>query len=354
MKKLDRLKTIYMIAASLLAAVMLTACAPSEAKQRILDGQQLLVEKNYEEAEALFTEAVEEERYLAEAYRGLGIAQVFQAEYAEASISFSKAKLAVDTQSDAFVRDIDKYLAYCRMKQGRVDEAKEMYDTLLAEEKDAELLYLRGRIYMSEGDYEKAGADFEEAVSLSNDYNLYISIYELYGEYKMDADGAAFLEMAMDMAERTESDHYGRGVIQYYLQNYDEAKEELIADLRSDRNDERAVLLLGKTYLAMDDAANARAMYREYLENPECAAAAYNGLAMCDLQERNYKSALDNIKAGLAANDDTIMESLLYNEIIVYEHMEDWTTAKIKAAAFAATYPTNEAGQRENEFLKTR
>ena len=207
---------------------------------------------------------------------------------------------------------------------------------------------------MSEGDTQGAGEDFSAAAALSSDYNLYISIYELYKEYKMDANGADFLQRALDMAKDQESDHYGMGVIQYYLQNYDEAKEELIEDLRQNQNDERAVLLLGKTYLAMDDAANARAMYREYLDNPNCAAASYNGLAMCDLQEKNYRSALQNIKEGLACNDDTIMESLLYNEIIVYEHMQDWTTAKVKAAAFAATFPTNEAGQRENAFLSTR
>ena len=333
---------------------VLGGCGASEPKAAFAEAEKALEERSYDEAIRGFDELIGDERYLAESYRGKGIALLMQAEYAEAAIAFSKSILQSDGQNEEFIRDVQKYLAYCRLKQGRVDEAKEMYDELIAVKEEADILYMRGRIKMSGNDTAGAGEDFAGAASLSSDYNLYISIYELYKEHKMDANGADFLQKALDMAREQESDHYGMGVIQYYLQNYDEAKEELIAALRSNPDDEKAVLLLGKTYLAMDDAANARAMYREYLDNPNCAAASYNGLAMCDLKERNYRSALQNIKDGLACNDDTIMESLLYNEIIVYEHMQDWTTARVKAAAFAATFPTNEAGQRENEFLSTR
>lgn len=344
----------WILTVLMLAAAVLSGCVGSEPKAAYEAAQTALEERRYDEAITGFETLIGEERYLAESYRGLGIAMLQQASYAEAAINFNKSILNSEGQKDDFIRDVRKYLAYCRLKQGRVSEAKEMYDELLTDKKEADLLYMRGRIEMSEGDTQSAGEDFSAAAELTADYNMYISIYELYKEHKMDANGADFLQKALDMAKNQESDHYGMGVIQYYLQNYEEAKAELIEDLRQNRNDERAVLLLGKTYLAMDDAANARAMYREYLDNPSCAAASYNGLAMCDLQEKNYRSALQNIKQGLACNDDTIMESLLYNEIIVYEHMQDWTTAKVKAAAFAATFPTNEAGQRENAFLSTR
>ena len=346
--------TILLLLVLLLLGAILTGCAGSEPKAAFEEAQTALEERRYSDAIAGYEALIEQDWYPAESYRGLGIAMLQQASYAEAAIAFNKSILNSEGQSDDFVRDVQKYLAYCRLKQGRVEEAKELYSELIAGGEEADLLYMRGRIEMSQGDTQSAGEDFTAAASLSSDYNLYISIYELYKEHKMDANGADFLQRALDMAETHESDHYGKGIIQYYLQNYEEAKAELIQDLRENQNDEKAVLLLGKTYLAMDDAANARAMYREYLDNPNCAAASYNGLAMCDLQERNYRSALQNIKDGIACNDDTMMESLLYNEIIVYEHMQDWTTAKVKAAAFAAAFPTNEAGQRENAFLSTR
>lgn len=347
-------RKVILILLALLIGSALSGCTYSEPKAAFEAAQTALEERNFAEAISGFEELIEEDCYVAESYRGQGIALLMQADYGEAAIAFNKSILNGEEQSEEFLRDVQKYLAYCRLKQGRTSDAKEMYDALIAGKQESDILYMRGRIEMSEGNTEEAGEDFAAAASLSTDYNLYISIYELYKEHKMDANGANFLQKALEMAEEQESDHYGKGVIQYYLQNYDKAKEELIGCLRQNPDDERAVLLLGKTYLAMDDAANARAMYREYLDNPNCAAASYNGLAMCDLKERNYRSALQNIKDGLACNDDTIMESLLYNEIIVYEHMQDWTTAKVKAAAFAATFPTNEAGQRENAFLSTR
>ena len=339
----------------IIAAVLLLAgCGMQEDKAAFAAASDHLLAHEYTEAEKAFTGLIERDIYTAASYRGLGIAQLMRAAYSESAISFSKAKLNGTQQSPEFQRDVDKYLAYCSVKQGKTAEAEEMYDRLIGENAEADILYMRGRIRMADGRITEAGEDFTKAASLSSDYNLFISIYELYREDNMHADGAEFLTRALEIAEREKNDHYGRGVIQYYLENYTQAKEELIEALRNDPDDAQAVLLLGKVYLAIDDAANARAMYREHLTNPECAAAAYNGLAMCDLKEGNYDSALRNITEGLALKDSKVNESLLYNEIIVYEHRQDWETARIKAASFAAQFPANEAGQRENAFLASR
>ena len=343
-----------------LLAVLLSGCGTdalgrlASDKQAFVSASEALKAGDYRSAEKQFEKLVEEEQYPAESYRGLGIARLYQGNYMEAAIAFSYAKLHTEGQEDSFVRDVDSYLAYCRYKQGETAEALAMYDALLEQEDSADFRYLRGRILMADGRTDEAVRDFRRAAELSTDYNLFISIYEQYIDHKMNADGAEFLRDALASAQAAEEEHYGLGVIYYYLEDYERAKEELILDLRSDHDDERAVLLLGKTYLAMNDAANARAMYREYAENPNCAAAAYNGLALCDIKEGRYDSALRNISEGLALKDDTVNESLLYNEIILYELKENWETAKEKAAAFAAMYPANEAGQRENEFLSSR
>ncbi len=336
------------------AVLLLAGCGVQEDKAAFAAASKLLEERQYAEAEAAFSRLADREIFTAQSYRGMGIAQLMRSAYSESSISFAKAKLNGTQLSPEFQRDVDKYLAYCALKLGKQAEAEETYDRLIGEKEEADILYMRGRLRMADGRIEEAGEDFTAAASLSTDYNLFISIYELYTDYNMHADGAEFLNAALELTEKEKNDHYGRGVIQYYLENYTQAKEELIAALRADPDDAQAVLLLGKTYLAMDEAANARAMYREHLENPECAAAAYNGLAMCDLKEGNYDSALRNIVEGLSLKDSKANESLLYNEIIVYEHKQDWETARIKAASFAAQYPTNEAGQRENAFLSSR
>ena len=43
-----------------------------------------------------------------------------------------------------------------------------------------------------------------------------------------------------------------------------------------------------------------------------------------------------------------------FHEIVVYEKKLDFATAKEKAAEYVKNYPADEAGIRENNFLKTR
>ena len=47
-------------------------------------------------------------------------------------------------------------------------------------------------------------------------------------------------------------------------------------------------------------------------------------------------------------------QDLYFNEIVVYEKKLDFATAKEKAAEYVKNYPADEAGIRENNFLKTR
>ena len=53
---------------------------------------------------------------------------------------------------------------------------------------------------------------------------------------------------------------------------------------------------LEKSIFAVDDAASARGLYQDYLKEEKNQSRAYNGLAMCDIFEKNYDNALNNIK----------------------------------------------------------
>ena len=74
----------------------------------------------------------------------------------------------------------------------------------------------------------------------------------------------------------------------------------------------------------------------------------------CDIADENYDSALENITKGLALSNDKGKQDLYFNEIVVYEKKLDFATAKEKAAKYVKNYPADEAGIRENNFLKTR
>ncbi len=308
----------------------------------------------YEEAEAIYSEVTETGRYVSEGYRGMGICQINQGMYADACISFEKALLYADAQSAEYTRDVELYLAYCRQHHGEDDKALEIYNGIVARDASPDVLYLRGKLYMDLGNTEAASEDFDRAASLSDDYDLFINIYEVYASHDKKADGSSFLERALQIVSDSEKDYYNKGLVHYYLQNYEESKTNLISALDEDPSDSASILLLGRVYLSMGLTADARAMFNEHIINGSNAAAAYNGLAMCDMEENNYESALNNINAGLELNDAEADRGLMYNRIIVYEHLKDWSSAKAQAAAFVQKYPTDEAGIRENEFLSTR
>lgn len=73
------------------------------------------------------------------------------------------------------------------------------------------------------------------------------------------------------------------------------------------------------------------------------------------LQDENYDSGpWKTSQNGLALSNDKGKQDLYFNEIVVYEKKLDFATAKEKAAEYVKNYPADEAGIRENNFLKTR
>lgn len=341
------------IAVFLITCILILAGCGSSAGKIAKAGQKL-ESGDYEGAEAIYNEVAESGRYVSEAYRGLGICQINQALFADACISFEKALLYAKSQSAEYTRDVELYLAYSRQHHGESDKALEIYDGIIARNASPDVLFLRGRLYMDEGRAEDAAEDFDRAASMSEDYDLFLNIYEVYASHDKKADGSSYLERALQIVSSSEKDYYNKGLVHYYLQNYEESKTNLISALDENPSDSASILLLGRVYLSMGLTADARAMFNDHIINGSNAAAAYNGLAMCDMEENNYESAMENIKAGLALEDAEADRGLMYNSIIVYEHMRDWNSAKAQAAAFVQKYPTDEAGLRENEFLSTR
>lgn len=332
----------------LAAALVMSGCGDKTAEEAYQSGVQALEEQEYETAAAEFQKVVDTGEKLPEAYRGLGIAELNQADYAEASIALSKSLISMEHNNPEFEQDVKSYLAISRSRRGEYEEAVGLYDELLLLEESPDYYYLRGKCYLAMKDHESARKDFDRAAANSTDYNLFVNIYETYDNLQMNADGASYLEQALKLV--SEDDYYSRGLIHFYLQDYTEAKDNLIKAINRD-GDSKAMLLLGKVYLSMEDVANARAMYQEHVKDEADAAKAYNGLALCDMAEGHYDSALQNIEEGLKYEDTEVEQSLLFNQICVYEYLKDWDNARAKAAEYITKYPTDEAGIRENNFL---
>ena len=331
--------------------LVITGCARTDARKAYREGCTALTEGKAAEAEKKFEKVVSADRYLAEGYRGLGIAYMTQGEYPEACIAFEKSLLNAERKDADFTRDVRLYLAYCRENNGQEDKALKIYNDLLARSRDRDVLYLRGRYYLNSGQFRKAERDFDEAIADSDDFELYVNIYQCYAALDKSADGSKYLEEALKIEDKSKSARYHKGLVEYYLKNYEGARDILIEAINKDSTDKKSMLLLGQVYLAMNDAADARAVYDSYTDKEDAAASAYNGMALCDIYEGSYDSALQNIEKGLQYKDDEARQGLLFNQIVVYENMKDWDKARQAAASYVAAYPTDEAGQKENKFL---
>ena len=207
--------------AGLLLTGMLTGCGATEEKTQ--SAMELIGSMQYQEALALLDEAAEEGENLRLVDRARGIAYMGITEYEQAIEAF-KASLA---GSNGIVENIDfdlnYYLAAAYTKNGQYQEAKEVYDAILAlKENQADAYFLRGNARMWLSDYDGAKADFERALALEpKNYDRLIELYQVLEHFGHREEGQAYLEAALDSGDKM--DNYVVGRIYYYLGEYQKA-----------------------------------------------------------------------------------------------------------------------------------
>lgn len=288
------------------------------------------------------------------ALRGMGLAYMGMARYEEAVEAFDEALNYTDEKMPETVRDILLYKASDQYRMKDYEATAETCDELLKNEtKTADACFLRGASYLCMGYQDRAREDFDQAVSLApQDYTLYLNVYECYETQNLSAVGDEYLQTALNIPPKDAEDYYCIGQIYYYLEQYDQAQNALITPVEEKYLP--ALHLMGRIYLAREDYAHASAMYETIQQESGESGEIYNGLAMCCLAAGEYDQAIQYIEQGLSLGEDTGKQELLFNEIVAYEKKLDFTTARVKAENYVALYPTDEAGQKEYTFLKTR
>ena len=69
---------------------------------------------------------------------------------------------------------------------------------------------------------------------------------------------------------------------------------------------------------------------------------------------KEYTAALEAFQAAMNIEDNGMMQSLKFNEIVAYEYMGDFKTASALMNSYMKSYPDDETAKREYEFLRTR
>ncbi|PXV89078.1 tetratricopeptide repeat protein [Lachnotalea glycerini] len=312
--------------------------------------------KSYDEALTYFETAAsngEDEQLV---FRGKGIAYIGKGEYETAIENLKLAlKKATGKVNDLEI-DTSYYLALAQYKNSDREGAIQTYTNILAfDEEDANAYYLRGTVYLADGNLESAISDFDKAIqSDSDEYEMYVNIFNNLDNKGYTTQGQDYLKKALEIKD-SKDDGLKKGMIYYYLGDTENALTQL--NKSKEAGNKQALLYLGKVYQLLKDNATAVGLYEEYIaagESKEGLGTVYNMIGMCNMENESYQEALTNFQSGIALNESDSMQELLFNEIVSYEYLSDFETAAQKMQEYLNLYPNDNTAKREYDFLKTR
>ena len=306
--------------------------------------------EDYDTALDEFGKAASEDDRKAEGYRGQGLVYLERGDYSYAVRLFDMSLEAMKHENAEFSEDVLFYKARALEKMPDHAGAKEVYEQLADGSRGQEANALLGSLCLKDGEEQEAEEAFSQACGEDPGYDVYLIIYEAYEEANREGDGAEYLEKALELQPESPADYMKQGQIYAYLEDYQSARESLGTAI--DRGNTDAVPLMGYICLMENDTSSARAVYEKVLEEGGRQALAYNGLAMTALADGQYEEALSYIREGLKCNDEEMNESLLFNQIVIYEKALDFDMAREKTEEFLKEYPANTEMKDEYRFLK--
>lgn len=338
-------------AAALVCGVMLSGCGSTE--DNITLGMEALKALDYQSAISYFDNARAEGESGKALARAEGIAYLGMTQYSQAADCFLEAL----GYSNGWVEDVDYdinfYLAAAYTKEGRLQEAEEIYSSILAlQPQNEDALFLRGNARMGLDNFTAAKEDFDRVIAMDGkNFDRLIQIYEVLHSCGYKEAGQIYLQAAMD-AGGDQMSAYDKGRMYYYLEEYQSAY--LALETAKVQGSAEASLYLGKSYEATGDYNYAASVYNSYLAKDTSDARIYNQLGLCEMARGDYRAALSAFQAGMQIEGNEMMQSLLFNEAVAYEYLHDYRQASVLMESYLKTYPDDQVAMREYDFLSTR
>ena len=348
-------KTKEKIAITIVLLVLcagITGCKALKAEEQVDVAIARIENFEYEEALSVLDAAAAAGEDAQTIARLRGIAYAGLTSYEEAAACYLEAL----SYSNLFVDDIDFdlnfYLADAYEKMGNREEAKEIYTAVLElKPENVNALFMRGRLFLTDGEYEQAMADFDKTVELDDGYELRIEIAGLLSEKGYKEEGLQYLQKFLADNEKKLSD-YDKGRIYYYMGDYEKAKVSL-ENAKSEESDD-IILMLGKSYEQLGDYNYATSVYKNYLDEHPHSAVIFNQLGLCKMKSGEYEEALSAFRSAANVENNGMSQTLEFNQIAAYEHVGNFKQAAVLMEEYLKKYPEDEDAKREYEFLKTR
>lgn len=286
-------------------------------------------------------------------YREEGIAYLENGEYEKAVDSFQSALYQALGEVGEEEIDICFYKAEALYLSGDVQGALDTYTAIIELNENAKAYYLRGNLYYSLGEEEKALSDYETAVEKEKDnYELYIGIYEALLAHDKEQEALEYLNDALKIGGSSGYDKMQKGRINYLLGETETAISLL--EKAIEKKEVAAYYYLAEINVAMGDEEAAKENLENYISSGEADSYKLCQAGNTQIEEGNYEMAIKCLEAAMelekVPNKQMVMKSL----VIAYEYSEDFEAAKTLMEEYVNTYPEDEQAAREYTFLKTR
>lgn len=287
-------------------------------------------------------------------YKEAGIDLMAAGDYEGAIAQFDEAlSYSGLTVTDEAI-DTSYYKAAAEYLNDDFESAIETYTALIDyDEKNPDPLFLRGCIYLNEGETEKGLEDYKSAIALEeDDYEMYLAIYENLTALGLDDNALEFLNLGLEVDGNSVEDYIGRGRIYLTLGQYDAAIKVL--EKAEKKDSDLALLYLAEVYDASGDDDTANSYIEKYSKSADTTSESLNILGDIQMENGDYADALETYQTALGLDKVTNKKVLLKNEIGALEYTGDFETAYEKAKEFIETYPNEADILREITFLETR
>ena len=303
----------------------------------ILDKQNSIVEENNKAA-----------------LRGKGIAYFLNGKYKKAVKCFDEA--LENTSNEELNVDIMSYKGSAKEKLGEYEEALDIYNSILQQEKNnAVILKNRAHIYYLLQDYEVSLTDYIALLeNYPKDFSLYLGAYQVLKAQGKDTEADAVLKEAASLTATTPIEKFLAAKVYYYLGDYTTATTEFNSAWEAGYTE--SYQYLGNIYLENNDITMAIYYYELYLENANSKnmGDVCNQLAYCYMKIGNYEEALTYIKKGLKNTSRENEQGLRKNEIVAYEKLGEVELALKKMETYRKDYPEDKEAEQDYIFLLTR
>lgn len=332
--------------------LLLGGCTKKADRERLERAESLVKAESYEEALGIFEGLKESGVDMRRVYRGIGLSYMGMEQYSDAILALEKSLKEAGGKISDWEYDTNYYLAIAFEKDGQRQEAIDTWSNLLSVKKESESYFQRGLLYLEDGKEEEAEKDFDAAIAADEgNGSLSIRIYEAvcadYSEL-----GEKYLRGLVERDAKSGEALYYKGIAYLKLGETTAAEDTLKQAVKEGFSE--ANLALGEMFNTEESYDYAISFYQAYLEaNPE-SEQAYEELAAAQIVQKDYTGALATLAEAAGKLENLSRERLDWYEVICYEYLGDYQTARDKAAAYVEAWPRNAKAQKEYEFLLTR